>query len=229
MIANAINNSEQLLKDTLAGNEESVAKAIETVHQDNTSILQYNDENALAYVVSLAYQTAHQYYKFFRELPAGKGFADIVLVPYPNVDKPAIVIELKYNQSAVGAIKQIKEKQYVEALCGFVGEIVLVGINYDKRTKQHTCVIEKAFNSAAINVAINIKSGDKSNSIGDKNKKRILEYMATHPEVKSQEVAEVLGLGISRTKVYLSELADASLVIRRGANKDRTYKLKLKE
>ncbi len=87
-------------------------------------------------------------------------------------------------------------------------------------------ILEKAFNSAAINVAINIKSGDKSNSVGDKNKKRILEYMATHPEVKSQEVSEVLGLGISRTKVYLSELADASLVIRRGANKDRTYKLK---
>ena len=78
-------------------------------------------------------------------------------------------------------------------------------------------------------MAINIKSGDKSNSIGDKNKKRILEYMATHPEVKSQEVAEVLGLGISRTKVYLSELADSGFVIRRGANKDRTYKLKMKE
>lgn len=97
IIASAINNSEQLLKDTLAGNEEAIAKAIEIVHQENTSILQYNDENALAYVVSLAYQTAHQYYKFVRELPVGKGFADIVLVPYRNVDKPAIVIEFKHK------------------------------------------------------------------------------------------------------------------------------------
>ena len=143
VIAGAINNSEQLLKDTLVGNETSVAKSIETVHQDNTSILQYNDENALAYVVSLAYQAAHQYYKFFRELPAGKGFADIVLVPYRNVDKPAIVIELKYNKSAEGAITQIKEKQYSEALRDYVGEIVLVGINYDERTKQHECKIER--------------------------------------------------------------------------------------
>ena len=226
VIANAINNSEQLLKDTLAGNAEAVARAMETVHQENTSILQYNDENALAYVVSLAYQTAHQYYKFVRKLPAGKGFADIVLVPYRNVDKPAIVIELKYNQSAEGAIKQIKEKQYVDALHGYVGDIVLVGINYNKKTKKHECEIERGLKSVAINVAINQKSGDKSISIGDKNKKLILDYLATHSEVKSQDIAEVLGLGISRTKVYLSELVDANLIIRLGANKNRIYKLK---
>lgn len=226
VIANAINNSEQLLKDTLAGNEESVAKAIETVHQDNTSILQYNDENALAYIISLAYQTAHQYYRFFRELPTGKGFADIVLVPYRNVDKPAIVLELKYNKSAEGAISQIKEKHYGEALQDWVGEIVMVGVNYDKRTKQHTCVIERFSDNVAINVATSQKSGDKSIAIGEKNKQRILEYLATHLEVKSQEVAEVLSLGISRTKVYLSELADAGLILRLGANKDRKYKLK---
>ena len=230
VIANAINHSEQLLKDTLAGNEEAVAKAIEIVHQENTSILQYNDENALAYVVSLAYQTAHQYYMFVRELPAGKGFADIVLIPYRNVNKPAIVIELKNSHSAEGAIKQIKEKQYIDTLRGFTGEVVLVGINYDKRTKQHECKIERGLKSVAINVAINQKSGDKcgdkSNSIGDKNKKRILDYLATRSEVTSQEIAQVLGLGISRTKVYLSELTDAGLITRLGANKNRVYKLK---
>ena len=226
VIANAINRSEQLLKDTLTGNEEAVAATIEIVHQDNTSILQYNDENALAYVVSLAYQTAHQYYKFFRELPAGKGFADIVLVPYRNVDKPAIVIELKYDKTAEGAIKQIKNKHYGEALRDYIGEIVLVGINYEKRSKQHTCIIEKISDKVAINVAINQKSGDKSITIGKKNKQRILEYLATHSEVRSQEIAEVLNLGISRTKVYLSELADIGLIIRHGANKDRTYKLR---
>ena len=130
------------------------------------------------------------------------------------------------DHSALCAIRQIKEKRYLDALHGYIGDIVLVGINYDKRTKKHTCVIEKASNGVAINVAINKKSGDKSNSIGDKNKNRIIEYLAAHSEVKSQEVAEVLGLGISRTKVYLSELANAGLIIRMGANKDRTYKLK---
>lgn len=78
----------------------------------------------------------------------------------------------------------------------------------------------------AIKVAINQKSGDKSPTIGDKNKQRILEFISAHSEVKSQEIAAVLNLGISCTKVYLSELVEAGLILRLGANKDRTYKLK---
>ena len=132
----------------------------------------------------------------------------------------------KYNKSAEGAIKQIKDKQYGEALRDWAGEIVLVGINYDKKTKQHECAIERISDNVAINVAINKKSGDKLIAIGENNKQRILEFMATHSDVKSQEIAEVLNLGISRTKVYLSELADAGFIARLGANKDRTYKLK---
>jgi hypothetical protein len=198
VIANAINSSEQLLKDTLAGNEEAVAKAIETVHQDNTSSLQYNDENALSYVVSLAYQTAHQYYKFFRELPAGKGFADIVLVPRRKVDKPAIVIELKYNKSADGAIKQIKEKGYAESRQDYVGEVVLVGINYDKRTKQHFCVIERISDKVAINTTDkdefttenNGGTTEKAQSTTDK----ILEVIRTNPRITNRELAEMFGL-----------------------------------
>ncbi len=92
--------------------------------------------------------------------------------------------------------------------------------------QRHECVIVKVSGDVAINVATKRKSGDKSNSIGDKNKKLILEYLAAHSEVKSHEIAEVLDLGISRTKVYLSELADVGFIIRVGANKDRTYKLK---
>ena len=111
-------------------------------------------------------------------------------------------------------------------LRGFTGEIVLVGINYDKLTKKHECVIEKSSNGVVIKRKRGDKCGDKSNSIGDKNKKLILEYLAAHSEVKSQEIAEVLGLGISRVKVYLAELADAGLIIRLGANKNRIYKLK---
>lgn len=233
IISNAILHSEQLLKDTLIGNEKAVAEAIERAHHENTSILQYNDENALAYVVSLAYQTAHLYYKFFRELPAGKGFADIVLVPRRNVDKPAIVIELKFNKSAEGAIRQIKEKRYTEALKDYAGEIILVGINYDKRTKQHSCVIERISDNCGdkfpINVAINKncgdKCGDKSSSISDTHKQRILDYLTNHSQAKSQEIAAELKLGISRTKVYLADLANVGLIIRLGSNKDRTYKL----
>ena len=162
VIADTLRRSEQLLQDTLSGNAEEVARNIEMVHQGATSILQYNDENALAYVVSLAYLSARQYYDFVRELPAGKGFADIVFVPYRHVSKPAIVIELKYNQSAKGAIAQIKDKQYIEALRNYVGDIVLVGINYDKRTKKHTCLIERISDKTSDKFPISSEISDKT-------------------------------------------------------------------
>ena len=57
-------------------------------------------------------------------------------------EKPALIVELKWNQSAEGAIQQIREKQYVQALSEYTGRILLVGINYDKSTKKHQCVIE---------------------------------------------------------------------------------------
>ena len=95
-------------------------------------------------MISLAYYSARNDYILIRELPAGKGFADMVFVPRKHAaDKAALIIELKWNQSAQGAIAQIKEKQYVKALDGYHGEILLVGINYDKESKKHQCEIEK--------------------------------------------------------------------------------------
>ena len=79
-----------------------------------------------------------------RELPSGKGFADICLIPRMlHRDKPAIVIELKWDKHAAGAIAQIRDRQYVDALKDYHGNLLLAGINYDKKTKQHTCIIEK--------------------------------------------------------------------------------------
>ena len=77
-----------------------------------------------------------------RELASGKGFADIVLMPRKLVDSPVIVLELKYNQDADAAIAQIKRKQYPAKLAEYSGDILLVGINYDKKQKSHTCHIE---------------------------------------------------------------------------------------
>lgn len=143
VIANAINQSDRLLNETLAGNEGAVAAAIDAIHADNTSILQYNDENSLACVLAIAYYTARRNYLLIRELPAGKGFADIVLLPRPASKQPAVVLELKYDQSAETAIAQIHNNHYGEALKDFVGDVVLVGINYDKKTKRHDCKIER--------------------------------------------------------------------------------------
>ena len=139
----SIRRSEELLEATLAGETEEVAAAVEQVHQDNTSILKYNDENTLACVIALAYYSAKRKYQIIREMPAGKGVADLVLIPFKNVDGPALVIELKKEKSASAAIEQIKRNDYLDALKGFTGEILLVGIHYDAN-KKHTCVIEKA-------------------------------------------------------------------------------------
>lgn len=143
-IVRLLSESEGLLEATLEGNESIVAKAIDTAHMEAASILAYNNENALSCVISLAYYSAKRYYTFIRELPTGKGFADIVLLPGRNYpDKPAVLVELKWDESADSAIGQIKERKYVKALEGYQGNLLLVGINYDKESKKHQCKIEK--------------------------------------------------------------------------------------
>ena len=138
-----IQNSKNLLASTISGNEQAVARAIDLAHDENTSILAYNDENSLACVLSVAYIWAKNEYVIHREYATGKGYADLVMIPRRNVSKPALVIELKFNHSADTAIDQIKRKEYPAKLAEYSGEILLVGINYDKETKQHTCKIEK--------------------------------------------------------------------------------------
>lgn len=140
----AITDSEKLLKATLDMDEERVAKMIQSVHMQTSSSLVYNNEVSLASVIQLAYYTAVKDYALFRELPAGDGFADMVFIPKRPGKKPAIVVELKWGKSAEGAIQQIKDKKYIEALNGFNGDILLVGVNYDKASREHICCIEKA-------------------------------------------------------------------------------------
>lgn len=124
-------------------NEVAVAYGIDMAHDDNTSILSYNDENSLACVISIAYYYARNNYIVHRELPTGKGFADVVFIPRRDAQSPALVIELKCDQSADAAIDQIHRKLYPAKVTEYSGDILLVGINYDKETKAHTCKIEK--------------------------------------------------------------------------------------
>lgn len=142
-LAKTIQNSRNLLAATISGNEQAVAKAIDLAHDENTSILAYNDENSLACVLSIAYIWAKNEYVIHREYATGKGYADLVMIPRRNVSKPALVIELKFNHSADTAICQIKQKNYPSKIADYTGDILLVGISYDKETKQHACKIEK--------------------------------------------------------------------------------------
>ena len=141
-VVQAIRSSERLLQATLSGDMETVAELIEQAHQANASILKYNDENALSCVISLAYYSAQKNYTLHREMPAGKGFADIVFEPNRNCDLPALIVELKWGHSAEEAVEQIKQKDYLDCLKNYSGEVLLVGVNYDKE-KRHTCRIER--------------------------------------------------------------------------------------
>ena len=142
-VINAVKKSDDLLKAAWNKDAEAVAKGIKEAHFE-TSILKYNDENSLACVISLAFYSARTYYTEIRELPTGQGFADLVYLPRKNhQDKPGIIVELKWDKSAEGAIEQIKKKQYVKALEDYKGNLILVGVNYSKDSKVHQCIIEE--------------------------------------------------------------------------------------
>ena len=136
----ALLNSRALLEATWNRDEELVAKYIEEAHLD-TAILTYNNENALSYTISIAYMYARNHYTIIREMPSGKGYADMVFIP--KDDKPAMIVELKWDHEAETAIDQIKEKKYYCGLEKYLDELLLVGISYNKETKEHSCIIER--------------------------------------------------------------------------------------
>ena len=119
---------------------------LEKIHTEYVSNIQYNNENSLSSVLAIAYLSSMEYYfKPVRELPTGRGFADFVFIPKPEYvsSYPALVVELKWNKNVKTALQQIKEKQYPDSVLDYTGDILLVGINYDKKTKEHQCLIEK--------------------------------------------------------------------------------------
>lgn len=152
-VISSINNSRKLLEALWNLDSDKVAAGVDKAHEE-ISILQYNDENSLSCTISLAFYFAREYYTMIRELPTGKGFADICLIPRKiHMDKPAVIIELKWDKSASGAIAQIKEKKYIDALSEYQGNLILAGINYDKKIKKHSCLVEKVdYNKNSLNI-----------------------------------------------------------------------------
>ena len=143
----AINRSKELLQKLIFERDaEYVSNCLQSVHQQLSSIMSFNLENDLCITVNNALTAASQYYyQPKRELPSGIGFADLVYIPKKEYIGmvPALVIELKWNKSAQTAIDQIKEKDYCDSIKEYTGNILLVGINYDKDSKKHTCLIEE--------------------------------------------------------------------------------------
>ena len=254
-VAAALQQSEQLLRWTLAGEEKRVADAIDKIHADSTSILKYNDENSLACVLTIAYYAAMNTYRRVRELPSGNGFADIVLVPKKHVKSPAIVLELKYDHTAESAINQIKRQRYADALVDYVGEVVLVGVNYDKDTKVHSCVIERVKKGDATSgsvyslrakVSIALEKSVYSSQESVYSRKELcpaistrlwgkamllIRLLALHEELSVVELMEK-GVGTNRARVItklIDPLRDAGVVVGRykdnQTHPDQRYRL----
>ena len=138
----AIEQSDALLRYTLEQNAEKVSEILSEVHNENSSVIQYNDENSLSCVLALAYYSAQDSYAIYRELQGGEGFADLVFVPRTGNTSPEMIIKLKWNKSAGIALNQIKDRKYIESLKDYHGKVLFVGINYDKKSKKHECKFE---------------------------------------------------------------------------------------
>lgn len=141
-LSELVRTSDQLLEALWTKDEEAVAAGVEYIHNHKVAPNFYNNEQSLRSVVRTAFLGAIDHYIEIQELPSGKGYADLVFIPRRNSNHPILVVELKWNNSAETAITQIKERDYPEILKSLAGEILLVGINYDSKSKEHSCVIE---------------------------------------------------------------------------------------
>ena len=137
-----VDSSKQLMESTIEGDSDAVAEALNKAHEQICNNLNYNNEGTFQSVICLAYFYANLKYTVVKEMPAGKGVADVVMIPYvPNT--PALIIELKRNACEKTALSQIRAKNYGNALAKYSGDLLFVGVNYDEKTKEHKCVIEK--------------------------------------------------------------------------------------
>ena len=140
-----------LLDATWRGDAGKVAEMVENAHNQANNKT-YHDEAALSYGIQLAYYAAQKYYTPVIELDTGKGYADVAYLPAPQYsDKPALIIELKYGKSAEVAMDQIRKQKYLDRFEHYKGNILIIGINYDKDLpntnpdfKHHSCMIERA-------------------------------------------------------------------------------------
>ena len=145
-----IKASKELLAETLRLNADAVAKSLDESHIHVTSNRSYtrskqgrmSEEDALQSAIYLSFIYALNKYTIVKEMTTGKGFADVVFIPFvPNI--PAMIIELKRNGSTESAIMQIREKRYFDSLSAYSGDLLFIGVNYDEAAKTHECRIEQ--------------------------------------------------------------------------------------
>jgi hypothetical protein len=166
IVAKLLIQSKRLLEETWNLNGAFVAERLNEVHAMETSVFKHDDENSLAGMVVIAYFAAKEYYVAFREPPTGEGFADVVFSPRtPYRDKPTVLVELKWNRSTKSAIDQIKRNKWPQRLEGLGGPLLMVGINYDEKTKKHHCVIERTELPGRTNPPTSNRPGSKKKNL----------------------------------------------------------------
>ncbi len=145
VVASLLKESSRLLQATIARNANKVAEGLEKAHDIVTSIKGYSDENSFQTAITYAYYYAQNTYTLIKELPTGKGFADVAFIPkYPTQNFPAFIVELKVNGSTDTAMQQIEDRKYGSNLLQYRGNMILVAVNYDLNAsdKKHTCQIK---------------------------------------------------------------------------------------
>ena len=143
-VSQIIENSRKMLQATVNGDTATVESILHDIHNSEIPILQYNDENSLSCVLTLAYLSARDTYRIEREEKTGKGYADFTFHPRRKNDT-AFIVELKKDENVDVAINQIKNKEYIEK---FKKEnedkkVLAVAICYNSKDKEHSCKIEE--------------------------------------------------------------------------------------
>ena len=137
-----ISNSLTMLEETLKFNTAYINETLDKNHKELASIFNKNKEDILGVVVYMSYYQAKNYYDIKKEDSSILGRADLTFIPKDNNHIP-LIIELKVDTSSEDAIKQIKEKEYINSLNNYKGEVLLIGINYNSKTLKHSSKIEK--------------------------------------------------------------------------------------
>ncbi len=140
-IYNPIANSQKLYDETMRLNSDFVSQTIERNHKELASAFNKNKEDVLGIISLISYNYARRYYDVKKEDVSILGRCDLIFIPKDNVHTP-FIIELKADDTVNNAIKQIKEKEYINSLGNYHGKVLLIGIAYNSKTLKHECQIE---------------------------------------------------------------------------------------
>ena len=141
--------SARMLSATLSGDTDTMTSILEYAHNTESPLLAYNHETELTAVINLIYLAARDKYRVEREDKAGIGYVDFIFYPY-NPKDTCLILELKVDHSADDAIQQIIDRKYALRFLGktaekqkYTGNILAIGIGYDKEKKKHECKVMK--------------------------------------------------------------------------------------